>query len=73
VSGLSTAVGAAEVTDAFRISMVVAAFIAAAASPLALLGLRSHVRCERSARRVYCSVDGPPLQPDPERCPALAH
>ena len=72
VSGLSTAVGAAEVTDAYRISLVVAAVIAAAASPLALIGLRSHVRSRDSARRVYCSVDGPPLQPDPARCPAVA-
>jgi len=72
VSGLSTAVGAAEVTDAYRISLVIAAVIAAAASPLALIGLRSHVRSRDSARRVYCSVDGPPLQPDPARCPAVA-
>jgi EmrB/QacA subfamily drug resistance transporter len=73
VSGLSTAVGAAEVTHAFHISLVVAAVIAAAASPLALIGLRPHVRAAHSARRHYCSVDGPPLQPDPERCPAVAH
>jgi MFS family permease len=72
VSGLSTAVGAAEVTDAFRISLVVAAVIAAAASPLALIGLRPHVRSGQSVRRVYCSVDGPPLQPDPQRCPVGA-
>jgi EmrB/QacA subfamily drug resistance transporter len=72
VSGLSTAVGAAEVTDAFRISLVVAAIIAAAASPLALIGLRPRTRCQDSARRIYCSVDGPPLQPDPERCPVPA-
>jgi len=73
VSGLSTAVGAAEVTDAFRISLVIAAVIAAAASPLALIGLRPQVRTGDSARRVYCSVDGPPLEPDPARCPVVAH
>jgi EmrB/QacA subfamily drug resistance transporter len=72
VSGLSTAVGAAEVTDAFHTSLVIAAVIAAAASPLALIGLRARVRCGDSARRHFCSVDGPPLQPDPERCPAAA-
>ena len=71
VSGLSTATGASEVTDAFRISMVIAAIVAAAASPLCFIGLGAHIRAHRSARRMFCSVDGPPLQPDPERCPVL--
>ena len=38
-------------------------------SPLSFIGLGAHIRARRSARRTYCSVDGPPLQPDPERCP----
>jgi EmrB/QacA subfamily drug resistance transporter len=71
VSGLSAATSAAEVTDAFRLSLVIAAVVAAAAAPLAYIGLGAHVRERRSARRVYCAVDGPPVQPDPELCPSL--
>jgi EmrB/QacA subfamily drug resistance transporter len=70
MSGLSSAADASEVTDAFRISMVIAAVLAAAAAPISFVGLRSHARGRRSARQTYCPVDGPPLQPDPERCPA---
>jgi hypothetical protein len=69
VSGLSSAVGAAEVTDAFRLSMLVAAAIAAAAAPVSFFGLGSHVRGRESARSLHCAVDGPPLQPNPELCP----
>jgi MFS family permease len=69
VSGLTSATGAAEVTDAFRTSLLIAAAIAAAAAPVSFVGLGAHVRPRRSARRLYCSVDGPPLQPDPARCP----
>ncbi|MGH8977827.1 MAG: MFS transporter, partial [Acidimicrobiia bacterium] len=69
VSGLSTATDAAEVTDAFRIALVIAAVVAAAAAPLSFIGLGGDVRERRSARRVYCPVDGPPSQPDPELCP----
>jgi EmrB/QacA subfamily drug resistance transporter len=72
VSGLSTAVGASEVTDAFRTALVMAAVIAAAAAPVSFVGLGVHVRARGSARRSYCSVDGPPLQPDPRLCPASA-
>jgi predicted MFS family arabinose efflux permease len=72
VSGLSVAVGPAEVTDAFRTAMVIAAVTAAAAGPLSFFGLRPHARSRRSARRFYCSVDGPPLQPDPHLCPVAA-
>jgi EmrB/QacA subfamily drug resistance transporter len=74
VSGLTKATGAADVTDAFRTSLVIAAAIAAAAGPVSFFGLAAHVRARRSARTTYCSVDGPPLQPDPERCPiAMSH
>jgi EmrB/QacA subfamily drug resistance transporter len=72
VSDLASATGPEEVTDAFRTAMVIAAVMAAAAAPISFLGLRPHIRARRSARRVYCSVDGPPLQPDPERCPVAA-
>lgn len=70
VSGLSTARGPVAVTDAFRTSLVIAAAVAAAAAPVSLIGLGTHVRARRSARRVHCAVDGPPLQPDPELCPS---
>jgi EmrB/QacA subfamily drug resistance transporter len=69
VSGLSSATGAIEVTNAFRTSLVIAAVIAAGAGPLSFVGLGTHVRSRPSARRMHCSVDGPPLQPDPARCP----
>jgi EmrB/QacA subfamily drug resistance transporter len=69
ISGLSSASGVDEVTDAFRTALVIAAFVAAAAAPVSFVGLRPHVRTRRSARDVHCAVDGPPLQPDPERCP----
>jgi EmrB/QacA subfamily drug resistance transporter len=72
VSGLTSAVGADQVTHAFRISLVISAIVAAAAAPLAFFGLSSRVRARRTARTVYCSVDGPPLHPDPAQCPAVA-
>ena len=72
VSGLSSANGAEEVTDAFRIALVISAVITAAAAPISFVGLGPHVRAGRSARRRFCSVDGPPLQPDPARCPVSA-
>ncbi len=72
VSGLSVALGAAEVTHAYRVSVVIAACVAAAAAPISFFGLGTHVRTRRSARALHCAVDGPPLQPDPELCPAPA-
>ena len=72
VSGLTAAVGATQVTHAYRVSLVIAACVAAAASPLSFIGLPARVRARRSARKSYCSVDGPPLQPDPARCPPVA-
>jgi EmrB/QacA subfamily drug resistance transporter len=71
VAGLATASGAAEVTDAFRLSLVIAAAIAALASPLCFIGLSAHTHGRRSLRRYNCPVDGTPLQPDPQRCPEL--
>jgi EmrB/QacA subfamily drug resistance transporter len=72
ISGLTTATGASDITDAFRTSLVIAAAVAAIAAPLCFVGLGARTRARPSARRLYCSVDGPPLQPDPARCPAAA-
>jgi MFS family permease len=68
VSGLTTATGAADVTDAYRSALVIAAVVAALASPVMLVGLRRTIRSHRTARRIHCAVEGPPLQPDPRRC-----
>jgi hypothetical protein len=72
VSGLSTASGATEVTDAFRFSLVLAAALAAAAAPVCFVGLSTRVHTRASARRTHCAIDGPPVQPDPDLCP-VAH
>jgi EmrB/QacA subfamily drug resistance transporter len=69
VSGLTSAVNATEVTDAVRTSLIITAVIAAAAAPISFVGLGPRVPAARSARRRYCPVDGPPLQPDPSQCP----
>jgi EmrB/QacA subfamily drug resistance transporter len=69
VSGLTTASGASEVSSSFRTALVIAAVIATAASPLSYIGLGDRARTRRSARRLTCAIDGPPLQPDPARCP----
>lgn len=65
VSGLTTASGAAMVTDSFRTAMVIAAILAAAAAPIAYFGLRPGTALRQSPRRTFCPVDGPPLQPEP--------
>jgi EmrB/QacA subfamily drug resistance transporter len=70
VSGLSRALGPAQVTHSFRLGLIVAAAIAALGAPLAFIGLGPHARTRLSARRVHCAIDGPPIQPDPQRCPA---
>ena len=57
-----------------------AGFVPVADDPLRLAGLRlggpadrlpglRRPEAEPSAREFHCAVDGPPLQPDPERCP----
>jgi MFS family permease len=71
VSGLTAAVGAAEVTHSFRVALVIAATISALASPLSFFGLEAHTRTTRLVRRLHCAVDGPPLEPDPQRCPTV--
>jgi EmrB/QacA subfamily drug resistance transporter len=69
VSGLTTASGAAEVTSAYRAAITIAAVCAALAAPIAFFGLAPRRPVRRSAREIYCPVDAPPLQPDPQRCP----
>ena len=69
LAGLTAASGAAEITHSFRVSLTIAAGVAAAASPLCFFGLSSRARAPRTTRRTYCPVDGSPLQPDPARCP----
>lgn len=72
IAGMTTASGAAEVTDAFRTAMWLTAGLAVLAAGVSAVGLR-RPEAEPSARDFHCAVDGPPLQPDPERCPkALA-
>jgi EmrB/QacA subfamily drug resistance transporter len=66
VSGLTVATNSAEITDAFRIGLLITATVAAAASPLAFFGLGDDALAPRTARRVHCDLDGSPLQPD--RC-----
>jgi EmrB/QacA subfamily drug resistance transporter len=69
VAGLTTASGPAEVTHAVRIAIVISAALAASAGVLMYVGLAPHPRSAWSPRRVHCAVDGPPLQPDPGKCP----
>jgi hypothetical protein len=68
ISGLAVASGPVQVTHAFRIALAISACIAAAAAPLAFIGLRPEPSAPRTARRVHCAVDGAPLQPDPRHC-----
>jgi EmrB/QacA subfamily drug resistance transporter len=67
LSGLSVAAGPAQVTHSYRLALVIAACLAAAASPLAFLGLRTRIHTRPSCRRLHCAVDGSPLQPDLSR------
>jgi EmrB/QacA subfamily drug resistance transporter len=69
ISGLSKASGPGQVTLSFRLALLVSAGIAVAAAPIAFIGLGRRVRAPRTTRRLLCAVDGPPLQPDPARCP----
>jgi MFS family permease len=68
VSGLPTATGAAQVTEAYRSALLIAAGVAALAGPVMLVGLSASIRSPRTARPFHCAVDGPPLQPDPRQC-----
>jgi EmrB/QacA subfamily drug resistance transporter len=64
ISGLSVASSAAEVTSSYRLALLMAATLAAAAAPLAFIGLSGRLRAQRTARPVHCAVDGAPLQPN---------
>jgi MFS family permease len=67
VAGLTDAAGPGGTTHAFRTAMVIAAVLAAVAAPVSWFGLRRDSDARRSARRVHCAIDGPPLQLDPSR------
>ncbi|HVM64714.1 MAG TPA: MFS transporter [Acidimicrobiales bacterium] len=69
VSGLTSAVGPAAVAHAVRIALVIAAVLAASSGVFMGVALAPRARAVRTARRSHCAVDGPPLQPDPARCP----
>jgi EmrB/QacA subfamily drug resistance transporter len=62
VSGLTSAADPARITHAFRMGLVITASVAAAAGPLAFIGLGPRATAPRTARRVHCSLDGAPLQ-----------
>lgn len=68
-SGLARATGSDQTTHAFRIGMVIAAVLVLAGAPIATVGLGPRVTGRRTARRFNCAIDGPPIQPDPDRCP----
>ena len=70
VAGLITASDPGAVTDAYRTALVIAAAVAVIAAPVMLFGLPGRTRSTRTRRPVHCAVDGPPLQPDPQLCPA---
>jgi EmrB/QacA subfamily drug resistance transporter len=69
ISGLSVATGGEQLTHSFRLALVIAGCVAAAAAPLAFIGLGARLRPHRTARRVHCAIEGPPLQPDPQHAP----
>ena len=72
VAGLTTATDPAQVSAACQTALVIAAALAAIASPISLVGLAARQHVRRSPRRAYCPVDGPPDQPDPTACPFQA-
>ncbi|HZX54162.1 MAG TPA: DHA2 family efflux MFS transporter permease subunit [Ilumatobacteraceae bacterium] len=64
ISGLTVAAGAADVTHAFRVALVITACVAAASAPLALFGLERRANAPCTERKLHCAVDGAPLQPN---------
>lgn len=64
VSGLSVATSTTEVTHSFRVALVISGCVAAAAAPLANIGLRNQASVPMTPRRLHCAIDGTPLQPD---------
>ena len=69
LAGLPAAVGADEVTDAVSTALMIAAALAISAGVVMSVGLARRVRTSPTVRRVHCAVEGPPIQPDPRRCP----
>lgn len=67
IAALPTATTAAEVTESYRAALLIAAALAVAAGLVMSVGLAPHLRAPRIVRRLHCAVDGPPLQPDPDR------
>ena len=72
VAGLFSAGGAAGITSAYRTALVCGAALCALAGVVMFAGLRPTARCAGTIRRVHCAVDGPPVEPDPRRCPQAA-
>jgi hypothetical protein len=72
VSGLSAAAGASAVTQGYRHALMIAATLALLAAPVSYIGLRRNEPERSSPRHYHCSLDGPPVQPDPARCPEVS-
>jgi len=71
-TGLSVAVGPAEVSEAFRQGMVIAAGLAVTGAVINAVGLpRRRTAVGRPRRVMHCAVEGPPLEPDPDACPEM--
>ncbi|MFV0308661.1 MAG: DHA2 family efflux MFS transporter permease subunit [Desertimonas sp.] len=68
VAGLTTARHGTDVAGAAQRGLRIVAVVAVVAAPVAFVGLTDR-RTRRSARRFHCAVGGPPIQPDPQRCP----
>lgn len=70
VSGLTTASGPTETTEAFRHGMWITAGLAVVAAAIAAIGLPRRLPIRPSPRTYYCAVDGAPVQPAQEDTPA---
>jgi EmrB/QacA subfamily drug resistance transporter len=68
VSGLTTAVGPDEVTQAYRIGMWITAGSALVAALVSAVGLPRRTRQREGSRPYFCAVDGAPLQAGDELC-----
>jgi MFS family permease len=69
VSGLTIAATGGEITHAYRVALVIAAALVTVAAVVMRTGLVPRVPATHSARRTHCAVEGPPVQPDPAKCP----
>ena len=68
VSGLTTAVGPEQVTEAYRIGMWITAGSALVAALVSAIGLPRRTRQRAGSRPYFCAVDGAPLQAGDELC-----